>query len=486
MSDLEMPGERPPGSPGRRILLGLGILVGLLLLLGLVVKLAGWHGHARLEQVVEALDESDPGWRLEDIERLRETPPPEQNSARVVVNVSRAIPKDWNKVEQVLDEKIRQRGVPPPVRFDGEQEATLKHALHRAAPALAEARKLAALPRGRHRLTFDVNPISFFLTDQQETRRCASLLQLDAHLRAQNQDLHGALRSCRGILNAARSLDDEPTFLSQLIRIAIVAVACGTAERVLAQGEAADEDLAGLQQLLALEERHPTLRVAMRGERAILHDLFTKLENGTLKMTAVFGPGLAEMPRDVSWRRRLFGFTRGDIRHDHLLALELMNEHLELIERPAGEQPAAEARLLARIKALPPDAILARSVVPGLGSITDPFRRKQAQVRSFLVLLAAERYRLKHGTWPDKLEDLKASGLKEVPLDPYDGKPIRYRRLADGVVAYSVGKDRRDDGGQVGRYPPGTLPVDEGYRLWDVTARHQPTPAAPGEKKERP
>lgn len=60
----------------------------------------------------------------------------------------------------------------------------------------------------------------------------------------------------------------------------------------------------------------------------------------------------------------------------------------------------------------------------------------------------------------------------EVPLDAYDGKPIRYRRLADGVVVYSVGADGKDDGGKAG--------ADLGYRLWDVDRRRQP----PGQAKK--
>jgi hypothetical protein len=34
-----------------------------------------------------------------------------------------------------------------------------------------------------------------------------------------------------------------------------------------------------------------------------------------------------------------------------------------------------------------------------------------------------------------------------VPLDPWDGKPLRYKKLDKGYVIYSVGSDRKDDGG---------------------------------------
>ena len=61
-------------------------------------------------------------------------------------------------------------------------------------------------------------------------------------------------------------------------------------------------------------------------------------------------------------------------------------------------------------------------------------------------------------------------------MDPYDGAQLRYRRLADRVVVYSVGLDGQDNGGNIGKVPnvPGT---DLGFRLWDVKYRRRPAPA---------
>jgi hypothetical protein len=63
-----------------------------------------------------------------------------------------------------------------------------------------------------------------------------------------------------------------------------------------------------------------------------------------------------------------------------------------------------------------------------------------------------------------------------VPTDPFDGRPLRYRRLADGVVVYSVGDDRADDGGTLADDFPPPAGTDLGVRLWDVPHRRQPPP----------
>jgi hypothetical protein len=62
--------------------------------------------------------------------------------------------------------------------------------------------------------------------------------------------------------------------------------------------------------------------------------------------------------------------------------------------------------------------------------------------------------------------------LKEIPVDPYDGAPLRMRRLDDGLVIYSVGPDGKDNGGTLGNGvgAPGT---DTGIRLFDPEHRRR-------------
>ena len=96
-------------------------------------------------------------------------------------------------------------------------------------------------------------------------------------------------------------------------------------------------------------------------------------------------------------------------------------------------------------------------------------RETQARLRCAIAAVAAERYRLKHEkTWPGGLEDLVKDGLlKEVPKDPYDGKPLRFKRTPTGVIIYSVGPDMIDNGGKLGRATPRAPGTDIGFELWN-------------------
>jgi hypothetical protein len=65
-----------------------------------------------------------------------------------------------------------------------------------------------------------------------------------------------------------------------------------------------------------------------------------------------------------------------------------------------------------------------------------------------LTAIALKRYQLRHGVLPPALADLVPEFLPEIPRDPMDGLPLRYRlKEAGQFVLYSIGDDGRDDGG---------------------------------------
>jgi hypothetical protein len=104
-----------------------------------------------------------------------------------------------------------------------------------------------------------------------------------------------------------------------------------------------------------------------------------------------------------------------------------------------------------------------------------------ARCRCGAVAAALERHRRRHGRWPDSLAALVPDLLPAVPSDPFDSQPLRYRRLADGVVVYSVWIDRTDDGGKLADAFPSPAGSGLGVRLWDVPHRRQPPRTPPPE-----
>ena len=94
-----------------------------------------------------------------------------------------------------------------------------------------------------------------------------------------------------------------------------------------------------------------------------------------------------------------------------------------------------------------------------------------------VTALALERYRLRHGSYPELLEALTPELLPSRPLDFMDGAPLRYQHMQDGrFVLYSAGLDCIDDGG-IGR-KPGLLSANSGHDHTDLV---WPCPASRAE-----
>ncbi|MBI4558805.1 MAG: hypothetical protein HY706_14580 [Candidatus Hydrogenedentes bacterium] len=70
--------------------------------------------------------------------------------------------------------------------------------------------------------------------------------------------------------------------------------------------------------------------------------------------------------------------------------------------------------------------------------------------RTARTAVAAERFRVARGKLPETLDELVPDFLESVPVDPFDGNSIRYKKLSRGFVVYSIGKNGKDDGGDFG------------------------------------
>lgn len=71
--------------------------------------------------------------------------------------------------------------------------------------------------------------------------------------------------------------------------------------------------------------------------------------------------------------------------------------------------------------------------------------------RLSLAAIAIRRHEIEHHALPETLEELVSSDFKEVPIDPMDGKPLKYHRMNENRFRlYSVGWNRLDESGQTG------------------------------------
>jgi hypothetical protein len=106
--------------------------------------------------------------------------------------------------------------------------------------------------------------------------------------------------------------------------------------------------------------------------------------------------------------------------------------------------------------------IFSRMLLPALQESTDKEAENEGRLRCVQLALGLERYRVQHGgRLPEQLAQLAPAILAALPADPIDGAPLRFRKLDQGHVVYSIGADGSDDGGleRVG-------PASSGVRKW--------------------
>src|SRR2546425_5202633 len=245
-----------PARPRRR---RLRLILGGVLLAAIALVVGGYfyssyEAEKRLQVAIAAADRDDPYWRMEDLEAHRETIPNGENSALIVITAGQLVPSGGYNFTSMQAHSSQQ--------LNEEQARILRVKMKEATAALAHARKLKDFPKGRYPVAWSEDALSTLLPHLQRVRELANLLSADAMLRAHDKDLDGALESCLANLNGARSIGDEPTYISALVRVAVRAVTLERLEQVLSQGEPSEAALAATQKAWEREEQFPLLLAA--------------------------------------------------------------------------------------------------------------------------------------------------------------------------------------------------------------------------------
>jgi hypothetical protein len=431
---------------------------------------ADWQRERELAALYAEMDALDPNWRWLDLVASFPAPPPDdQNAAVQMLKVRDRVARSVFGVVKFS------KNAPnfPNLRLPEKDAAALRAALGKLdAASLEETRKLKDMPDGRFPIKMVENP--FEPPDHFSDPTCVldvmQLLEYDAMRRADDGDTEGAAESCQARLHAINAINDAPSLMALLIRVASRTVVVGPIERTLGHGSVSEDRLKDLQFALAREAEFNVFYHALRGARALDHRFYLLLCEGKIPYPAEF--------RRTGWQGWIDAvfpsYSLGDLPDE----LRLYNE---LIAASKLEDEAQTATLLA---VQPKKNLLrqsnAQSTVMFIASAMPEHPVALAQIRCAVTAIAAERYRLEHGRWPDSATELvKAGFLKAAYKDPFDGQPLRWKCTPRGLIIYSVGPDRTDNDGKLDRRSAGLPGTDVGFELWRPSNRRLPAPADP-------
>jgi hypothetical protein len=468
---MSVTSSSPPARPVRRrrwLRYTLGLVTLLLLAAALGYFYMTWSFENELQAAIAETDALDPRWRLEDIEADRKAYSDDQNGALQTIAIAKLLGRNSVSIHPNYGDLFD--NYPPERQLNSVQMEVIREAFDRIEEARIEAGKLKDLHGGRFAITYSPDFISTLMPNQQNARQSMDLLQHDAVFRAQNGDADGAMESCQALVNAGRALGDEPLLISYLIRVAGDTVTVNAVERVLAQGFPKPAPLADMQVRLKQERADAAhhWKQSMRGERAGHHQLAQVILSGKLRLSQLTGMiGPRRNPFEFFQDQFPVALARGYPSH-----LRYLNLVVETTKLPEPQQIDRMAELE---KSIPAQSTFTRLLAPATAKIVRAHVRNQANLGAAEAALACERFRIEHKRWPETLDEVvKAKLLEDVPPDPFDGAPLRYRKLADGVAVYSIGFDKEDNAGKIERARPDEPATDLGVRLWDAARRRQP------------
>jgi hypothetical protein len=154
----------------------------------------------------------------------------------------------------------------------------------------------------------------------------------------------------------------------------------------------------------------------------------------------------------LSERQILAYRASGVLDQDALYCLQVVDKIIGACDKPFPQRLQGSRDVMSeaerRVSRRPWFHPLATVALPSFEHIFVDKAAHLARFRSARTGLAVERFRLGEGGLPGNLSELVPGHLDEVPNDPFDGKPLRYKRLDPGYVVYSIGRDGDDDGGE--------------------------------------
>lgn len=374
---------------------------------------------ARLEAQLAALRAAGEPTSLEDL--AREPIAPEKNAATFLQRAlgdAEAAQKEW---DAIFPEGYYLGG--PLSKSQQEKAQTVFDAHANIVPLLEQA---AACPDYDPQIDYNL-PEQAFIDRCSErwgaNRTAARVLRARTTLFLAKGRRDEALASMTLLFRLCRHFDHEPLAVGYLVSIACRGIAVEGANAVLQSGPVSKGSREALERELQLHDVVRAYVAALRSERAFALDAWRST------------------PSRQIWIRREIGFA-AESRY-----VEIFGEYLETASRPYYElkppEPAPE-RFLPFLRQGQAPADLARQSMHG---VRKAMENDRARLRALRVLNALQVKSPPDAKAPPKLSDL---GLPpDVTIDPFDGKPLRIKKVPNGWLIYSVGENLIDDGGDV-------------------------------------
>lgn len=392
-------------------------------------------------------------------------------------------------------------------------------------PAIAQLRDAAAMPGMGFQIAFGLadpadaalmpesaaappNPgapwqgslYGVLLPQVSHVRRAGSWLTADARVATLEHDGARALADIRAILGAARHSRENAFLISDLVHLAIADLALQTSLEALADAPDmwTDDQLRDLAHTLAAVTDE-TLRPRLEAERAGFADFVQRVYtddgagNGHISrdwlaaLNAISSPAEGSIPVPERVLADALGPAGILVLADRRDLLREYDRIIGVVQTTANT-PMWERHKAPRDPMLDGDSDLFTRARYNflellLPSYTQVIRHPDYMAMkrdAALTAIALELFHRANGRYPPSLTELVPAYMPHVPLDRYDGGPIKRAITDEGKpLLYSIGNDREDNGGRLHRTKDGT-PDNENPMRWMPPGGRPADPRGPG------
>jgi hypothetical protein len=334
-----------------------------------------------------------------------------QRKVLLTLNMRTAGPAKWREAEQALK------------RYDN---------------VLALTEQAASMRRCAFEIDWSSDQTAVCPRYLPKMRSLARIPYIRARISARNGDMAQAVDDIDTMFGMAKSMEDLPLIIHQLVRIAVMSMATKAIEDVLRYGNITEAQARQLFETAGDIDVAQAFKRAWQGERAYVIYLYSPERFAQSAMSG----GTGSVPKPVAGGlASLYSKTvmRGDLAvYLGIFARQVDGMHLSY-------QQARQSGLFDE-PVTPFYAVLSKV---GVASVIGPKRYTYEEILAQAqVFLALQAYKARYGGYPATMEELKSKLGWKLPVDPFSGKDFIYKKQAKVFILYSVGPDMKDDGGR--------------------------------------
>lgn len=439
-----------------------------LVLLGGTLFFSDRQATLALEERIEAIRASGSPMTVKDLQTLDTPVPDKENLTRAVLTSIAPLANLRPPQEIVQNLPVEGIAILKPIGqpMPKEQLEAANWYLAQRPDAVRSLHDAASLKNGWFDYGWQILMVDMPTTQMSRIRTAAKTLMIEVLVTAESQDQETAGHRVMELFQVARATDNAyPTTIGFLTQLAVVALAEDATSRAINRCGLNIETLVALENPLVEWQESKRISRSIKADRVA----FLAISNPSHSQTQR-APGQT----CSSFIRYLPILPARDV----IAGLDAYSAMLTALERSEQESLNAAKQVESEISKLPAWYVFSKPRLAGSSYLIVLWLRSLASARALQVAIACERFRLLHDRWPVQLEEVVTGFIEAIPKDPFDGAPIRYAIIPEGIKVWSIGDDLKNDGGEVGRLQRSGKRTDWGWVILNPDRRGLAQPEA--------